>query len=178
VKGGETCLDGGLMLAPAPGSTVPGTEIAAMERPKGVSAASDFRRFRGSCGGTKTKARLSALRLPSKSRGEKLTAHLARRRGNASAWLFEAVDRKFDARRFLTSPRLRGEVEAGAQRRLRVRGTLRKLDSWRLPLTRLASNDARRPLPASGARLRKRAAQRPGNAAALTACGASAPYLP
>jgi hypothetical protein len=40
----------------------------------------------------------------------------------------------------LTSPRLRGEVEAGAQRRLRVRGTLRTLDSWRVPLTRMSSS--------------------------------------
>jgi hypothetical protein len=49
-------------------------EIAAMERPKGAFVT--------------TKARLSALHLPSK-RGDQLKAQLARRRENASAWLFE-----------------------------------------------------------------------------------------
>jgi hypothetical protein len=37
---------------------------------------------------TVTKARLSALRLPSK-RGRELKAQLARRRENEAAWLFE-----------------------------------------------------------------------------------------
>jgi hypothetical protein len=46
-----------------------------MERPKGAFCT--------------TKARLSALHLPSK-RGEKLKAQLARRRENESAWLFES----------------------------------------------------------------------------------------
>jgi hypothetical protein len=50
-------------------------EVAATERPKGAFVT--------------TKARRSALRLPSMSRGEKLKIQLARRRGNASAWLFE-----------------------------------------------------------------------------------------
>src|SRR3954453_6809768 len=35
--------------------------------------------------------RLSALRFPSLWRGGKLKAHLARRRENAGAWLFEIV---------------------------------------------------------------------------------------
>jgi hypothetical protein len=39
---------------------------------------------------TVTKARLSALRLPSK-RGDQLKAQLARRRGNEDAWLFEIL---------------------------------------------------------------------------------------
>jgi hypothetical protein len=38
---------------------------------------------------TVTKARLSALRLPSWFEGRELKAQLARRRENASAWLFE-----------------------------------------------------------------------------------------
>jgi hypothetical protein len=49
-------------------------EVAAMERPKGAFVT--------------TKARRSALHLPSK-RGDQLKTQLARRRGNASAWLFE-----------------------------------------------------------------------------------------
>jgi hypothetical protein len=49
-------------------------EVAATERPKGAFFT--------------TKARLSALRLPSK-RGDQRKAHLARRRENAGAWLFE-----------------------------------------------------------------------------------------
>jgi hypothetical protein len=40
---------------------------------------------------TVTKARLSALRLPSKSRGGKLKAQLARRREDAKSWLFEIL---------------------------------------------------------------------------------------
>jgi hypothetical protein len=47
-----------------------------MERPKGAFCT--------------TKARRSALHLPSK-RGEKLKAQLARRREDASAWLFEST---------------------------------------------------------------------------------------
>jgi GH24 family phage-related lysozyme (muramidase) len=46
-----------------------------MERPKGAFVT--------------TKARRSALHLPSKSRGEKLKAQLARRREDERAWLFE-----------------------------------------------------------------------------------------
>jgi hypothetical protein len=45
-----------------------------MERPKGAFVT--------------TKARLSALHLPSK-RGDQLKAQLARRRENAKSWLFE-----------------------------------------------------------------------------------------
>ena len=40
----------------------------------------------------------------------------------------------------VTSPRLRGEVKAGAQRRLRVRGLSTHSDSRIVPLTRLASS--------------------------------------
>jgi hypothetical protein len=50
-----------------------------MERPKGAFCT--------------TKARLSALHLPSK-RGDQLKSQLARRRENANAWLFESVDQK------------------------------------------------------------------------------------
>jgi hypothetical protein len=46
-----------------------------MERPKGAVVT--------------TKARFSALHLPSKSRGDQLKAQLARRRENAKSWLFE-----------------------------------------------------------------------------------------
>jgi hypothetical protein len=42
--------------------------------------------------------RLSALRFPSLLEGRKLKAHLARRRENAGAWLFEIVDRKYAQR--------------------------------------------------------------------------------
>ena len=38
---------------------------------------------------TVTKARLSALRLPSWFEGRELKAQLARRRGNEDVWLFE-----------------------------------------------------------------------------------------
>jgi hypothetical protein len=63
------------LLAPAPGRTGPrDEEVAAMERPKGAFYT--------------TKARFSALHLPSK-RGDQLKAQLARRRGNAKSWLFE-----------------------------------------------------------------------------------------
>src|SRR4051812_28971381 len=40
--------------------------------------------------------RLSALRLPSSARGGKLKAHLAPRRENADAWLFEIVDQEIE----------------------------------------------------------------------------------
>ncbi len=50
---------------------------------------------------------------------------------------------------FLTSPRLRGEVGDGAQRRLRVRGTLREFCSAESP----PHPD---PLPAGGERERAR----------------------
>jgi len=46
----------------------------------------------------------------------------------------------------VTSPR-RGEVEAEAQRRLRVRGLSTQLGLTESPLTRRASDDVRRPLP-------------------------------
>jgi len=49
-------------------------------------------------------------------------------------------------RLLLTSPR-RGEVEAGAQRRLRVRGLSTRSDSRKDPSPACASDDARRPLP-------------------------------
>jgi hypothetical protein len=43
---------------------------------------------------------------------------------------------------FLTSPRLRGEVGDGAQRRLRVRGTLRESSYAERPLTPTLSERA------------------------------------
>jgi hypothetical protein len=63
-------------------------EVAATERRKALPCASVFRRS-GKQAAAVTKVRLSALRLPSR-RGDKLKAQLARRRGNASAWLFES----------------------------------------------------------------------------------------
>src|SRR3954463_5837582 len=64
-----------------------------------------------------TKARRSALHLPSK-RGEKLKAHLARRRGDEKPWLFESTNQEFEVRHLLTSPRsARGEVDAHRQMR-------------------------------------------------------------
>jgi len=63
---------------PSPRKNGPLVLNPAMERPKGAFFT--------------TKARLSALHLPSKSRGDQLKAQLARRRGNASAWLFESTD--------------------------------------------------------------------------------------
>jgi hypothetical protein len=74
VKGGETCLDGELARACARKSGPKDEEVAAAERPKGAFVT--------------TKARRSALRLPSK-RGDKLKAQLARRREDEAAWLFE-----------------------------------------------------------------------------------------
>jgi hypothetical protein len=63
------------LLAPAPGSYGPKVEeVTATERPKGAFCT--------------TKARRSALRLPSR-RGENQKLKLARRRGNEAAWLFE-----------------------------------------------------------------------------------------
>ena len=63
------------LLAPAPGRTGPrDEEVAAMERPKGAFVT--------------TKARFSALHLPSKG-GDQLKAQLARRREDEDAWLFE-----------------------------------------------------------------------------------------
>jgi len=59
---------------PRPRKNGPSVLNPAMERPKGAFCT--------------TKARLSALHLPSK-RGDQLKAQLARRRENASAWLFE-----------------------------------------------------------------------------------------
>ena len=87
MKGGETCLDGELARACARKSGPRVEEVAAMER---------WKAFRGlwfpkagiMLRVTVTKARLSALRLPSK-RGDQLKAQLARRRGNVGAWLFE-----------------------------------------------------------------------------------------
>jgi hypothetical protein len=52
VKGGETCLDGEKSSRLRPEEPALGTEIAAMERPKGAFVT--------------TKARRSALHLPSK----------------------------------------------------------------------------------------------------------------
>src|ERR1700730_13066274 len=57
-------------------------EVAATERPKGAFVT--------------TKARRSALRLPSK-RGDQLKAQLARRREDENAWLFEIWIRKLRA---------------------------------------------------------------------------------
>src|SRR3954447_10580100 len=59
---------------PSPRKSGPLAINPAMERPKGAFVT--------------TKARLSALHLPSK-RGDQLKAHLARRRGNEAAWPFE-----------------------------------------------------------------------------------------
>jgi hypothetical protein len=73
----KACLDGELARACARKSGPRVEEVAAMERPKGAFVT--------------TKARLSALHLPSK--GEiKLKAQLARRRENADAWLFESIE--------------------------------------------------------------------------------------
>src|SRR5882757_6526965 len=73
-KGGRKPAWMASLLAPAPGSPVPGTK----KSPRwSVRKALFFT----------TKARLSALHLPSKSKGDQLKAQLARRRENASAWL-------------------------------------------------------------------------------------------
>ena len=68
-------------------------KIAADGAPEGVSAAAvrSVKRIRR---GTTTKARLSALRLPSFVSGDKPKAHLAPWRGNASPWLFDIQIRK------------------------------------------------------------------------------------
>ncbi|MEA2974772.1 MAG: hypothetical protein QOF19_292, partial [Alphaproteobacteria bacterium] len=71
----KACLDGEPQARACAGSTDPRVEeVAAMERPKGAFVT--------------TKARLSALHLPSK-RGDQLKAQLVRRRENAESWLFE-----------------------------------------------------------------------------------------
>src|SRR3954462_11455270 len=64
----KACLDGELARACARKNGPRVEEVAAMERPKGAFCT--------------TKARLSALHLPSK-RGDQLKAQLARRRENA-----------------------------------------------------------------------------------------------
>ena len=51
-----------------PGSTAPGTEIAADGAPERRFRSLCFPPHRETCGGTKTKSRLSALRLPSQGR--------------------------------------------------------------------------------------------------------------
>jgi hypothetical protein len=63
-------------------------KIAADGAPEGVSAAAvrSVKRIRR---GTTTKARLSALRLPSFVSGRDPKAHPARQRGNAVSWLFD-----------------------------------------------------------------------------------------
>ena len=70
MKGGETCLDDGLRLVPALGSTVLGTETAGAERREALP----WPLFLGDPGNKlrslHDKVRLSALRLPSKG-GEK-----------------------------------------------------------------------------------------------------------
>ena len=76
-----------LKLAPALGSQVPGTEIAATERREALPCASISRRS-GKQAAAVTKVRLSALRLPSKGE-KKLKAKLARWREDEAAWLFE-----------------------------------------------------------------------------------------
>ena len=80
MKGGRKPAWMASLLAPAPGRTGPrDEEVAATERPKGAFLLP--RRV------------VSALRLPSK-RGDQLKAQLARRRENASAWLFEICELK------------------------------------------------------------------------------------
>jgi hypothetical protein len=75
VKGGETCLDG-----------EKSSRLRPEVRPQGQKS---LRRSVRKALFVTTKARRSALRLPSKPRGEKLKAQLARRRGNEKPWLFE-----------------------------------------------------------------------------------------
>ena len=89
-KGGRKPAWMASLLAPAPGRTGPrDEEVAAMERPKGAFCT--------------TKARFSALHLPSK-RGDQLKAQLARRRGNAKPWLFEIRIGNFRTMRTHTPP--------------------------------------------------------------------------
>jgi len=64
-------------------------EVAAMERPKGVSAASGFRRYRGSCGGHYYQGAPFGAPSPLIVEGREPKAQLARRRENEAAWLFE-----------------------------------------------------------------------------------------
>src|ERR1043166_7585328 len=97
--------------SPRPGRTVPGSKKSPqVERREALPCAL----FPGDPG-TRPRpvtVRLSALRFPSQ-RGGKLKAHLARRRENADAWLFEIVDRKFwhGAATFsASSPRRRGPI--------------------------------------------------------------------
>jgi hypothetical protein len=75
VKGGETCLDGEKSSRPRSEEPVPGTK----KSPRWSVRKALF---------VTTKARLSALHLPSK-RGDQLKAQLAQRREDEKPWLFE-----------------------------------------------------------------------------------------
>src|ERR1700754_2279013 len=85
----KACLDGELRFAPVP-------EVRPQGRRSRCDGASEGRIFT-------TKARRSALRLPSKG-GDQLKAQLARRRENEKPWLFRIRIWKFLARRPTHTP--------------------------------------------------------------------------